>query len=267
MSADAAAVLAGLTTLTLGSSGGAVALLSTLEASMNPDAMNSHPTGDPTTWSQCFAHLKAFETAVKASAQVDAWMGGQRARWISFCDNVDNQHPAGFATAVLALDISIKPDSQGSSWMSSDRGGWVSRCRECGAQNFDWDNSGFVVSGLDGCEVLLQAVAHSIPDEHLSRPFVSGDYKNYAALFAAVKEFEVAIRASAQNPDWMSDKRGKWVKFCDDSSNHTPTGFATAVLALDLSVPASNNAPGWVGGDRDVWAQRCRNGGAVDFDW
>jgi hypothetical protein len=265
--ADAAAVIAGLNTLSLGSSGGAVALLSMLEQSMNDDAMNSHPSGDPQTWAAMFAYMKQFETAIKASAQVDDWMGGKRGKWITFCDNVDNQHPAGFATAVLALDISVKAESQAGSWMSSDRSGWVSKCRESGAQNFDWDSNNFVVSGLDGCEVLLEAVAKSVPDQHLSRPFVAGDYKTYGALFDALKSFETAIKASSQNEDWMSDKRAKWLNFCNDSSNHTPTGFATAALALDLSVPGTNNAPGWVGGACNQWVQQCRNGGAVDFSW
>jgi len=265
--ADRAAVIAGLDRLSLGSGGGALQLLGELEQSMNDDAMNSHPTANPQSWAEIFSHLKAFETAVKASAQVQRWMDDQRAKWITFCNNVDNQHPAGFATAVLALDISIKPESQTAQWMGSDRSGWVGRCRAAGAQDFDWDSSTMAVSGLDGCEVLLDQVARSVPAEHLSRAFAAGDYKTYGSLFDALKNFEIAIKASAQNPDWMSDKRSKWLNYCNNSSNHTPTGFATAALALDLSVPGENNSPGWVGGTRNQWVTRCRNAGATDFDW
>jgi len=265
--ADRKAVIAGMDSLTLGSSGGAVALLSALEASMNDEWMSSHPTADPTTWAEVFAHMKNFETAVKASAQVDDWMTGKRGKWINFCDNVDNQHPAGFATAVLALDISIKGDCQTSAWMGGARSGWVDSCQNAGAKPFDWSASNFSCSGLDGCEVLLEDVVRSIPAAHLSQAFSAGDYKSYGALFAALKQFEVSIKASAQNDDWMSDKRAKWITFCDNSSNHTPTGFATAVLALDLSVPGSNNATGWVGGARTQWVTRCNNCGARPFDW
>jgi hypothetical protein len=265
--ADRAAVIAGLDRLSLGSGGGAVALLKELENSMNDDAMNGHPTANPRTWMEAFAHMKAFETAVKVEAQVGDWMSGKRARWISFCDNVDNQHPAGFATAVLGLDISIKGECQTSSWMGGERSGWVDRCRAAGAQNFDYDSAGFVVSGLDGCEVLLDSVVKSIPDEHLSRPFTAGDYKSYGSLFQAVKDFEVAIKASAQNPDWMTGKRDQWLAFCNNSSNHTPSGFATAVMALDMSVPGSNNSSDWLGAKRDTWLNRCRNAGGVDFSW
>jgi hypothetical protein len=264
---DRAAVIDGLIKMTLGSDGVAVALLHQLERSMEDQWMTSHPTADPQTWAQCFAHMKNFETAVKASAQVDDWMTGKRSKWMSFCDNVDNQHPAGFATAVLALDISIKGDCQVGSWCGGDRSGWVARCRECGAVDFDWDSSNFVCSGLDGCEVLLDSVARSIPNEHLSSAFAAGDYKTYGSLFEAVKRFECCIKASAQEDSWMSDKRAKWIRFCDNSANHTPTGFATAVLALDLSVPGSNNVPGWCGPTRDSWVQRCRNAGATNFDW
>jgi hypothetical protein len=151
--------------------------------------------------------------------------------------------------------------------MGSDRSGWVGRCRAAGAQDFDWDSSTMAVSGLDGCEVLLDQVARSVPAEHLSRAFAAGDYKTYGSLFDALKNFEIAIKASAQNPDWMSDKRSKWLNYCNNSSNHTPTGFATAALALDLSVPGENNSPGWVGGTRNQWVTRCRNAGATDFDW
>jgi hypothetical protein len=268
--ADRAAVIAGLDSLSLGSGGGAVRLLKELEDSMNFDAMNSHPSGNPCTWAEAFQHMKAFETAVKVEAQVADWMSGKRARWIAFCDNVDNQHPAGFATAVLGLDISIKPEAQAASWMSSDRGTWVARCRGAGAQDFDYDSAGFVVSGLDGCEVLLDSVARSIPDEHLSRPFAAGDYKTYGSLFQAVKDFEVAIKASAQNPDWMTGKRDQWLAFCNNSANHTPSGFATAVMALDMSVPGSNNVSSWLSGSpspRDRWMVRCRNAGGSDFSW
>jgi len=265
--ADRAAVIAGLNTLSLGSGGGALQLLSQLENSMNSGTVNSWSKGDPATWAEIYVSMKAFETAVQVSAQVDDWMSGKRAKWISFCDNVDNQHPAGFATAVLALDISIKASSQTSSWMGSDRSAWVDRCRAAGAQNFDWDASGFVVSGLDGCEVLLEDVVRSVPAQHLSSAFTAGDYKSYSQLFAALKQFECAIKASSQNEDWMGAKRDAWNNFCNDSSNHTPTGFATAVLALDISVPAGNNAPGWVGGARNTWLNRCKNAGATDFSF
>jgi hypothetical protein len=265
--ADRAAVISGLDSLSLGAGGGALQLLTQLENSMNGGTVGSYSKGDPQSWQEIFVSMKAFETAVQVSAQVDDWMAGKRAKWINFCDNVDNQHPAGFATAVLALDISIKASSQTSQWMGSDRSAWVDRCRAAGAQNFDWDSSSFVVSGLDGCEVLLDDVVRSVPAQHMNGSFAAGDYKTYGSLFEAVKQFEQRIKAESQNPDWMSDKRSKWVKFCDDSSNHSPSGFATAALALDMSVPASNNAPGWMSGARGTWVTRCRNAGARDFDW
>jgi len=265
--ADRAAVIAGLNTLSLGSGGGALQLLGSLEGSMNSGTVGGWSKGDPQTWSEIFTSMKAFETAVQVSAQVDDWMAGKRGKWVGFCDNIDNQHPAGFATAVLALDISIKASSQTSQWMGSDRSSWVDACRAAGAQNFDWDAGSFVVSGLDGCEVLLEDVVRSIPAQHLSRGFSAGDYKSYSSLFDALKTFEIAIKAESQNPDWMSDKRSKWLSFANDAKNHSPTGFATAALALDMSVPASNNAAGWMGGARDTWVTRCRNCGARDFDW
>jgi len=265
---DRQAVIQGLDSLTMGSGGGALALLTQLERSMNDDAMSSHPTADPQTWAQIFSHMKDFETAVKVSSQVDDWMSGKRAKWISFCDNVDNQHPAGFATAVLALDISIKGSCQTDAWMNGgERSAWVSRCQGAGARDFNWSASNFHVSGLDGCEVLLEDVVRSIPNQHLSSPFTPGDYKSYDSLFSALKSFECAIKAASQNEDWMGSKRDAWNNFCNNTANHTPTGFATAVLALDLSVPASNNAPGWVGGARTTWVNRCRNAGATDFSF
>jgi hypothetical protein len=232
---------------------------------MNHDAMSGFTPGAPSTWSEIFGETKRFETAIKASAQIADWMGGKkRDQWVAFCNTVDNQHPAGFATAILALDISIMSKHQAGTWMSSDRAAWVAACRQAGAKNFEWGNPRFVCSGLDGCEVLLEQIVGSISVTHLSAAFKAGDYKTYGSLFDAVKAFECAIKASSQEKSWMDSKRASWVTFCNNPANHTPSGFATAVLALDLSVPASNNLPSW-SHVRPIWLQRCRNAGAVSL--
>jgi hypothetical protein len=261
---DRANAIAGMTNMTLGSSGSASALLNSLVQSLNS---TSHKVGNPTTWAEMFAELKQFEIRIPSAQQSDDWMGKRRDQWKSFCDVVDNQHPAGFATAALAVEVSIKASSQKSSWMSSDRSGWVGKCNAAGAKPFGWGNAAFVCSGLDGCEVLLDDVAKSIPDAHMSTPFKAGDYKTYGALFDAVKSFEAKIKGSSQNADWMSGKRATWLAFCNASANHTPSGFATAVMALDMSVPSTSNAAGWMGSHRDTWLSRCRNAGGAAFRW
>jgi hypothetical protein len=256
--------IAGMSNMTLGSAGSAAGLLRRLVDSLNS---TTYKVGNPETWADMFGELKKFETAVPASQQTDDWMASKRAQWQKFCDNVDSQHPAGFATAALALEVSIKAASQKSSWMSHDRAGWVSTCNAAGAKPFGWGQAGFVCSGLDGCEVLLEDVVRSVPAAHMSSGFVAGDYKTYGALFDAVKGFEAKIKGASQKPDWMSGKRATWLTFCNNTANHTPAGFATAVMALDASVPAANNSAGWMGAQRDTWMNRCRSAGGKPFTW
>jgi len=259
----------GMTNLSLGGSGGAIQLLRGLVDSCLPSTLSggSYSMGSPSTWAQAFAELKRFEQNVLASTQVSDWMSDKRSKWIKFCDNVDNQHPAGFATATLALEISIKADAQHGSWMSSQRSGWVSQCNDSGAKPFDWDDDNFVCSGLDGAESLLQDLVQSMRSEYMNGSFTTGDYKNYAQLFAALKQFECQVSASGQQDSWMSGQRSKWISFCNDSSNHTPSGFVTAVYALDVSIKASSQTDAWMGGQRSVWVTRCQNAGAAEFDW
>jgi hypothetical protein len=266
-SPDRKAAIAGMTKLSLGGEGGARVLFFSLVQSLNADAFGAeYKSGALDTWADAFNELKTFESKVKAAAQREEWMKGQRDRWFAFCNNVDCQHPAGFATAVLALEISINGSAQGSQWLNSDRAGWVKKCEESGAKQFDWAKDGFICSGLDGCEVLMEDIIYSMKEESMSSPWDPADYKSYGQLFAALKAFEQRVRASCQVSDWMSAKRSKWVQFCDDTKNHSPTGFATAVLALDISIPIIHQNLTWVAA-RPTWVTRCKNAGAVNFNW
>lgn len=264
---DRKAAIAGMTKLNLGGEGGARVLFFSLVQSLNADAFSAeYKSGSLESWAEAFNELKTFESRVKAAAQREEWMKGQRDRWIAFCNNIDCQHPAGFATAVLAVEISINGSSQTAQWLNTDRGGWVKRCEESGAKPFDWTRDGFVCSGLDGCEVLMEDIIYSMKDESMSSPWEPTNYKSYEQLFHALKAFEQRVRASCQVPDWMSMKRSKWVWFCDETKNHTPTGFATAVLALDISIPIQYQVLTWVA-SRPTWVTRCKNCGAVPFQW
>jgi len=248
----------------LGSSGTAGQLLRRLVESLSS---TSFVVGVFSTWSDTLAELRRFECAIPSSQQTADWMSGKRAQWTAFTQNVDNQHPAGYATAALALEVSINASAQKSSWMSHDRAQWVATCQQAGAKPFQWGNPSFVCSGLDGCEVLLEDVANSVGPSHMSSPFQPGDYKTYGALFDALKQFEAKIKSTSQTADWMSAKRNTWLAFCNNTANHTPAGFATAVLALDMSVPSTNNTSLWMGGQRAVWVQRCQNAGGQPFRW
>jgi len=264
---DRKAAIAGMTKLSLGGEGGARDLFFVLVQSLISDAFSSEYKYDKfSTWAEAFTELKHFEAKVKASSQNEEWMKGQRDKWLNFCNNVDSQHPAGFATAVLALEVSIKGDQQAASWMSTDRAGWVTRCNESGAKPFEWSRDNFVCSGLDGCAVILEDIVDSMKEDSMSREWIPGDYKSYGALFTALTSFETSVRASAQVPEWMQGKRTKWTQYCNDQNNHNPTGFATAVLALDISIPIQFQTLMWIT-QRPIWVTRCRNAGALNFDW
>jgi len=268
--ADRDNCLKGMTKLSLGGDGGAIALLRGLVDSCLPSTLSggSFTLGSPATWHAAFQELKRFEQNVLASSQVDDWMSGKRGKWMKFCDRVDNHHPAGFATATLALEISIKADAQTGSWMSSQRPGWVQQCNDSGSKPFDWDDDGFGCSGLGGAASLLDDLVNSMKSEFMSDSFsVASFYASYDELFGALKQFEVRVKASGQQDSWMSGQRAKWISFCDDSSNYNPTGVATAVYALDVSIKASSQESSWMSGDRSTWVTRCRNAGARDFDW
>jgi len=263
---DRDAVIAGLTNLSLGGTGGAVALLNNLASGIrSTDMASAFHAGSPNTWPEAFAALKSLEAKVKGASQNEAWMKTQRAQWVAFCNNVDCQHPAGFATACLAVEISIKSSAQDTGWLHNFRPAWVNQCRISGAKAFQW-NGHFVVSGLDGCEALLAELCQSMKHDAMSSAFTPGDYKTYQEAFAALKQFEAKVKSSCQVADWMTGKRAKWVSFCDNHANHTPTGFATAVLATDVSIQLAHQHPGW-GSTRQLWVTRCRNAGAVPFHW